>query len=70
MSNELEKVDGFEIDVISKEAGRSTHEVRTWIAAFSALSALGKYTAHQDYYKPINEWIAGYGVMSAELTTS
>lgn len=70
MSNELEKVDNFEIDVISKEAGRSTHEVRTWIAAFSALSALGEYTAHQDYYKPINEWIAGYGVMSAELTTS
>lgn len=70
MSNELEKVDSFEIDVISKEAGRSTHEVRTWIAAFSALSALGKYTAQQDYYKPINEWIAGYGVMSAELITS
>ena len=46
------------------------HEVRTWIAAFSALSALGEYTAQQDYYKPINEWIAGYGVMSAELTTS
>ena len=70
MSNELEKVDSFEIDMISKEAGRSTHEVRTWIAAFSALSALGKYTAQQDYYKPINEWIAGYGVMSAELITS
>ncbi len=68
-SNELEKVDDFEVEVISKEAGRSTHEVRTWVAAFSALSALGKYTAHQDYYKPINEWIAGYGLMSAELNT-
>lgn len=67
-SNELEKVDDFEIEVISKEAGRSTHEVRTWVAAFSALSVLGKYTAQQDYYKPINEWIAGYGVMSAELS--
>lgn len=65
--NELDKVDGFDIDVISKEAGRSTHEVRTWVAAFAALSAIGQYKARQDYYKPINEWIAGYGVMSAEL---
>lgn len=66
-SNELQKVDDFEVDVISKEAGRSTHEVRTWVAAFAALAAAGEYKARQDYYKPINEWIAGYGVMSAEL---
>ncbi len=66
-SNELHKVDDFEVEVISKEAGRSTHEVRTWVAAFAALSAMGKYTTRQDYYKPVNEWIAGYGVMSAEL---
>lgn len=66
-SNELTQVDDFEIEVISKEAGRSTHEVRTWVAAFAALSTLGKYQANQDYYRPINEWIAGYGVMSAQL---
>lgn len=64
--NELQKVDSFDVEVISKEAGRSTHEVRTWVAAFAALSAIGAYKARQDYYKPINEWIAGYGVMSAE----
>lgn len=70
MSNELEKVDAFDIEVISKEAGRSTHEVRTWVAAFAALSAMGTYAAQKEYYKPINEWIAGYGVMSASPVVS
>lgn len=62
----LPEIDQFDIETISKTAGRSTHEVRTWVAAFSALAATGPYTARQDYYRPINEWIAGYGVVSAE----
>jgi len=62
----LSEVDDFVIDDISKAAGRSTHEIRTWVAAFAALAANGRYTARQDYYRPINEWIAGYGVISAE----
>lgn len=62
----LAEIDDFQIDEISKTAGRSTHEVRTWVAAFAALAATGSYTARQDYYRPINEWIAGYGVVSAE----
>ncbi|MBS1129750.1 MAG: Extradiol ring-cleavage dioxygenase, class enzyme, subunit [Proteobacteria bacterium] len=61
----LDKVDAFDIEEISKAAGRSTHEVRTWVAAFAAMAASGPYNAHQDYYRPINEWIAGYGVVSA-----
>ncbi|OWW19959.1 3-carboxyethylcatechol 2,3-dioxygenase [Noviherbaspirillum denitrificans] len=62
----LDKVDQFDIQEISKTAGRSTHEIRTWVAAFAALSAAGPYAARNDYYRPINEWIAGYGVVSAE----
>ncbi|WP_417534457.1 3-carboxyethylcatechol 2,3-dioxygenase [Marinobacterium stanieri] len=64
-SGELEQVDDFDIQQISTEAGRSTHEVRTWVAAFAALAASGPYQARKDYYRPINEWIAGYGVVSA-----
>ncbi|WP_417583275.1 3-carboxyethylcatechol 2,3-dioxygenase [Nitrincola sp.] len=64
-SGELEQVDNFDIQQISTEAGRSTHEVRTWVAAFAALAASGPYQARKDYYRPINEWIAGYGVVSA-----
>ncbi len=62
----LADIDDFRIDDISKAAGRSTHEIRTWVAAFAALAATGPYTARQDYYRAINEWIAGYGVISAE----
>jgi len=63
---QLEKIDDFEIEEISRAAGRSTHEIRTWVAAFAALAASGPYAAHQDYYRPINQWIAGYGVISAQ----
>jgi len=62
----LAEIDDFSIEEISRAAGRSTHEIRTWVAAFAALAAAGRYTARQDYYRPINEWIAGYGVLSAE----
>jgi len=62
----LAEIDNFKIEEISRAAGRSTHEIRTWVAAFSALAAAGSYNARQDYYRPINEWIAGYGVISAE----
>lgn len=62
----LSEIDDFKIDEISRLAGRSTHEIRTWVAAFAALDAAGGYTARQDYYRPINEWIAGYGVVSAD----
>lgn len=62
----LSEIDDFKIDEISKAAGRSTHEIRTWVAAFAAMDAAGGYTARQDYYRPINEWIAGYGVVSAD----
>jgi 2,3-dihydroxyphenylpropionate 1,2-dioxygenase len=67
ISGDLERVDTFDIQEISRIAGRSTHEIRTWVAAFAALAAAGGYTARKDYYRPINEWIAGYGVISAEL---
>ncbi|MCB4359057.1 3-carboxyethylcatechol 2,3-dioxygenase [Quatrionicoccus australiensis] len=62
----LAEIDDFSIEEISRAAGRSTHEIRTWVAAFAALAAAGSYTARQDYYRSINEWIAGYGVLSAE----
>lgn len=62
----LAEIDDFSIEEISRAAGRSTHEIRTWVAAFAALSVAGAYTSRQEYYRPINEWIAGYGVLSAE----
>ncbi len=69
LRGEVAKADGFNIEEISKCAGRSTHEVRTWVAAFAAIGAAGSYQAHKDYYRPINEWIAGYGMLSATSST-
>lgn len=67
ISGRLAEVDEFITEDVSQAAGRSAQEVRTWIAAFAALrAASGTYVARQDYYRPINEWIAGYGVVSAE----
>lgn len=63
----LHDVDSFTNEDVSLQGGRSAHEIRTWVAAFAALqAACTRYVARQDYYRPINEWIAGYGVMSAD----
>lgn len=52
-------------DEVSRVAGKSSHEVKAWIAAFGALSAFGDYRATHRYYRPIPEWIAGFGSLSA-----
>ncbi|MGB1090849.1 MAG: 3-carboxyethylcatechol 2,3-dioxygenase [Oceanobacter sp.] len=65
-SGRVAEVDEFTIEEISKQAGRSAHEVRTWVAAFSAIGEVGEFQARKDYYRAINDWIAGYGIVSAE----
>jgi len=60
---ELDRVGNAEL---SELAGKSTHEVKTWVAAFAALSAFGPYQASDRYYRPIPEWIAGFGALSAQ----
>jgi len=52
-------------DLVSHIAGRSTHEVKAWVAAFAALSAYGPYATRHRYYREIPEWIAGFGAISA-----
>lgn len=47
------------------DGGNSSHEVRTWVAAFGALRALGPYQVTSRFYRPIPELIAGFGVMTA-----
>ncbi len=59
------ELDGLGNAELSAIAGKSTHEVKTWVAAFAALSAFGPYAACDRYYRPIPEWIAGYGALAA-----
>jgi 2,3-dihydroxyphenylpropionate 1,2-dioxygenase len=48
--------------------GCGAHEIRTWIAAYSALAAAGPYEVTHRYYRPIPEYIAGFAVTTARPT--
>lgn len=62
---DLQILDSVINQELSDRAGKSTHEIKTWVAAFAALSSFGSYQTTDKYYRPIPEWIAGFGSLSA-----
>jgi 2,3-dihydroxyphenylpropionate 1,2-dioxygenase len=64
-TGQLDAVDAWDNAWIEQEAGGSAHEVRTWIAAYAALAAVGDYEVRYRYYRPIPELIAGFAVTTA-----
>lgn len=64
-SGETARFDALNAPDMDRVAGHSSHEVRNWVAAFAALSAAGPYEVEYEFYKPIKEYIAGFGVMLA-----
>lgn len=66
-SGDLSPIDAWTPAEMSEIAGNSSHEVRTWIAAYAALGAVGDYTVTYSFYRPIPEYIAGFGVTTATL---
>jgi 2,3-dihydroxyphenylpropionate 1,2-dioxygenase len=64
-AGDLAALDATSNTDLSALAGKSTHEVKTWVAAFAALQAFGPYQASDRYYREIPEWIAGFGALSA-----
>ncbi len=68
-SGELEQIDTWTNDWFVEQAGHSSHEVRTWIAAYAALHANGPYQVTSSFYRAIPEWIAGFAITTA-LTLS
>ncbi|MFI1562863.1 3-carboxyethylcatechol 2,3-dioxygenase [Streptomyces sp. NPDC020490] len=64
-SGDLTPVDAMTAERMAEEAGNSSHEVRTWVAAFAALGAAGPYEVTYEFYRPVREYIAGFGVMTA-----
>lgn len=66
-SGDVEKFDTYTANEMTAAAGHSSHEVRTWVAAYSALRACGEYEVSYEFYKPIKEYIAGFGVTTAIL---
>jgi 2,3-dihydroxyphenylpropionate 1,2-dioxygenase len=66
-SGDLTPLDAWTPDEMTRIAGNSAHEVRTWIAGYAALGAAGRYTVQYSYYRPIRELIAGFGLTTVTL---
>ncbi|MEV4644977.1 3-carboxyethylcatechol 2,3-dioxygenase [Saccharopolyspora sp. NPDC049357] len=64
-SGDLSPLDTWTPEEMTRVAGNSSHEVRTWIAAYAALGAAGPYSVGYSYYRPIRELIAGFGLTTA-----
>jgi 2,3-dihydroxyphenylpropionate 1,2-dioxygenase len=64
---DLVAVDRFTDDRIAREGGSGGQEIRTWIAAFAALGAGGRYRSEELYYAAVPEWITGMAVVKAEI---
>ncbi|NYT68253.1 3-carboxyethylcatechol 2,3-dioxygenase [Pusillimonas noertemannii] len=62
---DMAALDAFSNTEITARAGNSGHEVKTWIAANSAMSAAtgGRYEVSPEYYRAIPEWIAGFATL-------
>jgi 2,3-dihydroxyphenylpropionate 1,2-dioxygenase len=67
-SNRLPEVDAWSNSWIEHEAGHSAHEIRTWVAAFAALTVHGPYVTQQRFYRAAPELIAGFAIRTAVLT--
>ncbi|AZI66072.1 3-carboxyethylcatechol 2,3-dioxygenase (plasmid) [Rhodococcus qingshengii] len=67
-SGDLAQIDSWSNEWFVEQAGHSSHEVRTWIAAYAALSAAGQYRVTSTFYREIPEWIAGFGITTAVST--
>jgi 2,3-dihydroxyphenylpropionate 1,2-dioxygenase len=66
-ANRLTEVDAWSNAWIAQEAGNSAHEIRTWLAAFASLAALGRYETVQRFYRAAPELIAGFAIRTAVL---
>lgn len=66
-SGDLTPLDAWTPDEMTRIAGNSSHEVRTWIAGYAALGAAGKYSVQFSYYRPIRELIAGFALTTVTL---
>ncbi len=61
----LAEVDGWDNTWIAEQAGNSAHEVRTWVAAFAALSTQGPYETGHRFYRAAPDLIAGFAIRTA-----
>lgn len=68
-SGRLAEADAWPNDWVEETGGHSAHEIRTWFAAFAALSTQGSYRVTNRWYWPVREWMTGFAVATAVLNT-
>ncbi|MET7768464.1 3-carboxyethylcatechol 2,3-dioxygenase [Nocardia sp. NPDC005366] len=61
----LDAFDDWTNASITREAGNSAHEIRTWVAAYAALATQGRYRTGVRYYRTAPALIAGFAVRTA-----
>lgn len=65
-SGRTELFDIYTADEMDADASYSSHEVRTWVAAFSALAqANGGVTVDYPSYEAIPKFVVGFGLTTA-----
>lgn len=62
---DLTVADGWTSEWMRAGGGRGAQEVRTWIAAYSALATAGPYRLVVDEYWPVHSWGSGFAVTAA-----
>jgi 2,3-dihydroxyphenylpropionate 1,2-dioxygenase len=61
----LAEIDGWDDEWLTANFGRAVHEIRTWVAAFSALASAGPYDVTDVFYRAVPDWLVGFGPITA-----
>ena len=64
-SNDLTPADMWDNAWFLAEGGSAAHEMRSWLAAYSALSTAGAYEFSVDHYWAVKGWAAGFAIQAA-----
>ena len=65
-SGRLAELDAFEPKVVRAMAGRGANEILTWVAALSAQASAGAYEPDYQFYRAVDGWIAGMGMIACQ----
>lgn len=63
-SGDLSPVDAWDNEQFIVDGGSAAHEMRSWIAAYAALSMAGKYELPLDRYWAVKTWGGGFAVQT------
>ena len=73
LAGDLDAAARLDMDEARAVAGVGVHEVRTWLAAFSAFAAMGMkgpYDQTLRHYTPVPLWNAGFGIVAVTDTAA